>query len=134
MRGFLQTRASTLEHARNLRRNQTPAEATLWRAIRSQGVGTKARRQVTVGHYILDFAFVPQHLAIEVDGDSHFTPEGQAADALRTEWLANARWRVLRFTNSEVLQNLDGVLQTIVVALSQPPHPTPLPTGEGVVE
>ena len=117
-----------VERARALRRNATPAETMLWRALRSgQLASQKVRRQVPLGPFILDFAVVGQCLAIEVDGESHAADP--ARDRRRTAWLAARGWRVVRFTNAEVLGNLDGVLLQLLRALG--PHPDPLPEGEG---
>jgi very-short-patch-repair endonuclease len=93
----------------------------------------KARRQFACGPWILDFAFWGAHLAVEIDGDTHATPEGIAWDARRAAWLAAHGWGVLRFTNPEVLENLEGVLEAIAAALNarRSPHPDPLPEGEG---
>ncbi len=118
--------------ARALRRSATPAEQKLWPALRSGGLdGAKFRRQFPCGAYILDYAAVAARLAVGVDGESHFTGDGPARDAERDAWLESQGWRVLRFTNPEVLGNLDGVLETIRAALRGFPHPGPLPEGEG---
>ena len=126
-------RRTEVTRARDLRRDTTPAERVLWQALRSCALnGTKFRRQVPCGRYILDYAVLSAKLAIEIDGESHFIANGPARDAERTAWLAAQGWRVLRFTNPAVLSNLDGVLQTIAAALvERPPHPNPLPKGEG---
>jgi len=98
-----------------MRRTPTPAEVVLWRALRAGSLlGWKIRRQVPVGPFILDFAILSASVAIEVDGESHAEP---TYDARRTSWLEARDWRVLRFTNSEVLSNRDGVLMTIASAL-----------------
>ena len=120
-------------HARSLRRSATPAERMLWPALRSRTLsGAKFRRQVPCDAYILDYAVLSSKLAVEIDGESHFVGDGPARDAQREAWLATQGWRLFRFTNLEVLGNLDGVLQTIELALAdRPPHPNPLPEGEG---
>ena len=118
--------------ARALRRNATPAEQKLWLAFRGKTLGdAKFRRQFPCGPYILDFACVAARIAVEVDGESHFIGDGQARDAARDDWLRQESKRVLRFTNPEVLINLDGVLNTIGTALLGLPHPNPLPQGKG---
>jgi very-short-patch-repair endonuclease len=89
------------------------------------------RRQVAYGPYVLDFAVLAAKLAIEVDGESHTTDHGLAHDVERTAWLELRGWRVIRFTNAEVLGNLEGVLTTLMAVLVGDPHPGPLPTGEG---
>ena len=121
------------KRARALRRNATPAETLLWRAMRARSLdGIRVKRQVPFGPYILDFAIPALSVAIEVDGETHATGDGPARDARRDEWMRVQGWRVLRFTNPEVLGNLEGVLLTILSALHRGPHPGPLPqAGEG---
>jgi len=124
--------AERIRRARDLRRMATPAEAALWRALRNRGLfGAKARRQMACGPFILDFAFWTERLAVEIDGDTHATPDRIAYDRRRETWLAAQGWRVLRFTNREVLGNVEGVLEVIAGELrnAQPgpenPHPGP---------
>jgi len=118
--------------ARALRRSATPAEVKLWLAIRNGTLEeAKFRRQFPCGAYILDLATVGARLAVEIDGESHFTGDGPARDAERDAWLEGQGWQVLRFTNPEVLRNLEGVLETIAAALRGLPHPNPLPEGKG---
>ena len=83
------------------------------------------------GPWILDFPVLSRKLVIEVDGETHATAAGLAADARRTEWLATRGWTVIRFTNAEVVGNLDGVLMTLSMALASDPHPGPLPRERG---
>ena len=82
--------------------------------------GFKFRRQVEIDGYIADFRCPEKRLIIEVDGGQH-TPE---RDARRTAFLESQGFRILRFWNDDVLQNLDGVWTVIEEALSTPPHPT----------
>ncbi|MGI4940096.1 MAG: endonuclease domain-containing protein [Janthinobacterium lividum] len=118
--------------ARALRRSATPAEVKLWLALRNGTLhGTKFRRQFPCGLYILDLAAAGVRLAVEIDGESHFTGHSPARDSERDAWLKAQGWQVLRFTNPEVLRNLEGVLETIGTALRGLPHPNPLPKGEG---
>ena len=113
--------------ARALRRDATPTERILCRAIRNGGLkGAKARRQLPCGPYIVDFAFMAQRLIVEVDGETHYTDEGATHDIRRDIWLRNQGWRVLRFTNRDVLENIEGVLTAIAETLNHP-HPNPLP-------
>jgi very-short-patch-repair endonuclease len=123
-------------HARTLRRRPTAAERLLWRHLQNRELAAcKFRRQVPIGPYVADFVCFAARLVIEVDGGQHATL--RPADARRDRWLAAQGFRLLRFWNNDVLDNLDGVLQTIAVALAgQPPHPDPLrfpspSTGEG---
>ncbi len=99
---------------KTLRNDPTSAEKQLWNKLRnSQLAGNKFRRQHSVGNYILDF-YCPQHqLAIELDGDSHFTESSMAYDAKRTTFLNEVGIQVLRFTNTEIFENLENVLERI---------------------
>ncbi len=94
----------------------TAAETHLWQRLRTRQVcGKKFRRQHPVRKYILDFACIEAKLAIEVDGSQHF--ELQYQDHQRTAWLEVQGWKVLRFWNNEVLQNVEGVLLEVLNAL-----------------
>jgi very-short-patch-repair endonuclease len=99
---------------RELRRAATDAEQVLWRLLRRrQFAGVKLRRQRPVGRYILDFYCAERRLAVEPDGSQHFTDEGRAHDESRTEYLATRGVRVLRFTNRELFEEREGVLEAI---------------------
>jgi very-short-patch-repair endonuclease len=128
----------TIARARRLRRDATPAEKRLWSSLRGSNLGgTKFRRQQRLGPFIADFACQSARLVIEVDGDSH--AEQIDYDARRTEFLVREGYRVLRFSNRDVMSNLEGVCRAIELALSgnpSPSHPAspdgplPLPQGE----
>ena len=104
-----------LDRARQLRRNMTFPEKRLWRVLRDRRLaGLKFRRQVPVCQFVADFACIETQLIIEVDGESH---TGRlSADQRREELLRGAGWRVVRVSNDDVLQNLEGVLSLIVTA------------------
>ena len=103
------------EHARRLRREPTDAEKKLWYRIRARGLGGhKFVRQEPIGPYVVDFVCREQRLVIEVDGGQHAT---DARDVVRDRWLAEHRYCVLRFWNHDVLRNMDGVLESIALAL-----------------
>ena len=105
----------TQRRARGLRVHMTDAERKLWFALRDRRfAGFKFRRQVPLGHYIVDFACFEQRLVIEVDGGQH---ADSAADRRRDRWLAANRFRVMRFWNNEVLSNLEGVMTVLAGAL-----------------
>jgi len=108
-----------LDRAKSLRLQQTPPETRLWLALRAKRFqGVKFRRQKVIGPYIADFACRDPMLVIELDGDSHGS--SQAHDARRTEFLETQGYRVIRFTNAEVMGNLDGVLTVIAREVGRP--------------
>lgn len=97
-----------------MRNKRTPAEATLWKAIqKSQLDGRKFRRQHSVGNFILDFYCPSEKLAVELDGQEHFTSNGSEKDRVRDEYLKKLNIKVLRLENKEVFDNLEGVLEEI---------------------
>jgi very-short-patch-repair endonuclease len=119
--------------AREMRAQQTAAEAHLWQHIRKdQILGFKFRRQHTIDRFIVDFYCTKAHLVIEVDGSSH--DEQLENDQLRTEFLESRGLRVLRFTNGEVLKQIDAVIECIAEVLQEyndtsayDPTPNPSP-------
>jgi very-short-patch-repair endonuclease len=105
---------SSKDRRRALRSRLTPAESFLWFHLQSRQLrGRKFRRQHGVGIYILDFYCPAEKLAVELDGASHDHEAAQDRDAHRSEFLARAGIRVLRFENREVRENLEGVLKEI---------------------
>lgn len=105
--------------ARRLRAEATSAEQRLWSMLdRIPLDGTHFRRQVPIGPYVADFVCLGHRLVIELDGPSHATPEGQARDRIRTAFLENEGFRVIRFWNQDVYDNLEGVLETIWLAIT----------------
>ncbi|HXY98533.1 MAG TPA: DUF559 domain-containing protein [Stellaceae bacterium] len=119
----MRLRART-EIARRLRRDATDVEKILWRALRERIPRWKFRRQHPIGLRIADFACPAGKLVIELDGSQH--AERMDADDRRTAELMLHGYRVIRFWNNDVLDNLDGVLETIHHALEAPP---PLPAS-----
>ena len=108
-----------LRRARQMRANPTPAEARLWYHLRAHRFENhKFRHQTVLAPYIIDFTSRTAMLAIEVDGDTHATQ--QDYDATRTRFLESEGFHVLRFTNAEVMTNIEGVLQIIGNALKSP--------------
>ena len=105
---------SELDKRRELRNTATEAEVRLWQRLKgSQVAGCKFRRQVGVGVYVLDFYCPARKLAIELDGGSHDGEEAQAYDAERQRYIETLNIRFLRFTNSDIYDNLEGVLIAI---------------------
>ena len=102
------------ERRKMLRKKLTSAEATLWKLLKSKQLdGRKFRRQHSVDHFILDFYCPSEKLAIELDGENHFTVEGMRYDEKRTKYLERLKIRVIRFENDEVFQSPEGVLAEI---------------------
>ena len=126
----------TLVKAKRLRRDLTDAERKLWSILRSrQFEGVKFRRQQPIGPFIVDFVCQEQRLIIEADGGQHADSNSGAS---RTRSLESKGYRVLRFWNNDIVENLDGVAQAIAAALATP-HPaqaapeSPSPSrGEGI--
>src|SRR5271165_6951338 len=126
MRGAKATKTNL---ARLLRKNATTAERKLWKYLRSRGMNDfKFVRQEPIGPYIVDFVCREKRLIVEVDGGQHATDK---RDAVRDQWLADHRYRVLRFWNNEVMDNIEGVWDMILLAATaeRPPHPNPLPAS-----
>ena len=100
--------------ARELRKNQTDAERLLWGRVRRKQIhGVQFYRQRPVDRFIVDFYAPSARLVIEVDGGQHLTDEGLARDAERTQYLAAHNLLVLRFTNDQVIDELDAVADAI---------------------
>jgi len=104
--------------ARALRRRQTGAERALWTRLRNRRLGgLRFRRQHPIGPYVVDFVCPEKRLIVEVDGGGHNRDDRAARDEMRTIWLEDAGYTVVRFWNNEVLVNLDGVMEGIGQAL-----------------
>ena len=108
------------DHARDLRKQSTDAEARLWRELRGRRFsGFKFRRQQPLGDFIADFCCLERKLTIELDGGQHAEDLERAHDEERTTALAEMGFRELRFWNTDVFQKLTGVLETIEKALKE---------------
>ena len=119
-------RSGAVGLARGLRRSETAAESILWSELRNRQIdGWKFKRQVPFGYFILDFFCCDARLAVEVDGATHSTAKEVADDAQRTAFLQENSVHVLRFSNSDVTENIDGVLEMIYLQLGQQPAPSP---------
>jgi len=133
---YYNVEADLLGRAREQRKNMTSAEKKLWQRIRSKRLGVKFRRQHPINRFIADFYCHEAKLLIEVDGGYHDEEEQWEYDTGREKELENLGIRVIRFTNDEVEQNLEGVVEVIQKQLHHPtahlPHPpAPSPTREG---
>ena len=114
--------------AKALRTNQTDAEMKVWQALRaSRLLSYKFRRQVPIGDFIVDFVCFEKKLIVEIDGGQHLDNK---SDLVRDAKLKAQDYRVLRFWNNEIIENLDGVLAVILQHLRMnSPLPSPLPQG-----
>lgn len=102
-----------LERARRLRREQTDAETLLWSQLRNRRLaGEKFRRQHPIEPYIVDFICLSRRLIIELDGGQH-AEKRKTYDRKRDDYLRARGFRVLRFWNNEVYEDLDGILGRI---------------------
>ncbi len=119
--------------ARKLRSASTDAERKLWSRLRNcQLEGLKFRRQAPLFGFYADFSCESAKLVVELDGGQHAIQTKRDAD--RTRILQEAGIMVLRFWNNDVMRNIEGVLSEIVkAARALPPHPVPLPLGEGTL-
>jgi very-short-patch-repair endonuclease len=100
--------------ARELRKNMTDAERLLWSKVRKKQLNSyQFYRQKNVGNYIVDFYCPAGKLIIELDGGQHYTKEGMKKDDIRDRYLDSLGFTVLRFSDREVLKNLEGVIEKI---------------------
>ncbi|WP_418264004.1 vitamin B12 dependent-methionine synthase activation domain-containing protein [Flavobacterium faecale] len=110
------------EHAKKMRNQPTDAERRLWQELSGKQLENyKFRRQHIIGDYIADFICLKENVIVEVDGLIHQLPENQVSDAERTAWLNAEGYQVIRFSNDEVLFDMDKVLSKINSALTAPP-------------
>ena len=117
MRGLriLETR-----RARALRRDAPAAERIVWRHLRNRQLdGWKFTRQEPIGPYVVDFACREKRLVVEVDGATHSTADELASDSRRTAFLETKGYRVIRFTNEQVYENVDAALEEISLVLGR---------------
>jgi very-short-patch-repair endonuclease len=106
--------------AKQMRREMTRAETLLWRHLKADRLaGIGFRRQVPMGSHIADFVSHSCKLIVEVDGESHDFEERIRHDAVRDRWFESRGYRVLRFTNDDVMKSLEGVVLSILEAAEQ---------------
>jgi very-short-patch-repair endonuclease len=110
------------QFARSLRKNPTDPERKLWLHLRyNQFHGFRFRRQQPIGSYVADFFCAAGKLIVELDGGQHGIEQHLQRDEVRTRWLAERGYRVIRFWKGDVLTNLDGVLEGIEITLRDTP-------------
>ncbi len=106
--------------AKEHRKNPTQAEMLLWERLKTKSIEKfKFRRQHIIGKYIADFVCLSKNLVVEIDGLIHQLPENKEADEIRTQWLEEQGYKVIRFTNDEVIKTIDTVLSKIVEYLKR---------------
>ena len=105
------------EFASSQKSNPTEAEKILWERLSKKQLGVRFRRQYIIDEYIADFVCLPKKLIVEVDGGYHDEALQQIADAKRTERLRTLGFKVIRFTNEDVLENLERVIYIIKIEL-----------------
>ncbi len=117
--------------ARQNRREMTECETILWKALRTELTGFRFRRQHPIGDYIADFICIPAKIVIEVDGGYHNEPEQQKADEDRSEFLISKGYRVIRFKNEEISNDLQKVMTRIKNILFNKGNYSPRPSERG---
>ena len=116
--------------ARKLRQQSTDAERALWKYLRAHRMaGYKFRRQVVIEPYIVDFLCLEARLIVEVDGGQHL--EQMEQDNKRSLFLESMDYKVMRFWNNEILNDIDAVLEQIHSHLIEAPSPQSSPGGRG---
>lgn len=107
-------RPSETTQRQELRKSLPKAEVLLWMVLKGRQLeGLKFRRQYSVGRYVIDFYCAELKFGLEVDGDSHYTPKGKEHDKVRTEYLESFAITIVRVTNPDVYNNLEGVWEML---------------------
>jgi very-short-patch-repair endonuclease len=110
----LYNKTSEKDKRQSLRNNMPPAEQLVWARLKGKQIGNcKFRRQYSVGVFVIDFYAVEIKLAIEIDGDSHFTDGAEVADRERQSSIESSGIRFSRFTNRQIYEELDAVVEEI---------------------
>ncbi len=107
------------DFARELRTHAQPAERRLWQYLRAEQLGVKFRRQAAIGPYVVDFVCFGRKLIVELDGPQHLDPAARDHDVRRTAWLTAQGFRVLRFRNHELDEDIRQVIERIAQALAE---------------
>jgi very-short-patch-repair endonuclease len=124
-----------IQISRELCKSQTDAERKLWSLLRNRQLNSvKFRRQFSIDKYVLYFYAPEYKIAIETDGGQHDANDGTSKDNARTKALAIQGIRMLRFSDRDILMNIDGICEVILRTTGnheKPPHLNPLPLGRG---
>jgi very-short-patch-repair endonuclease len=107
------------DFARDLRNQPTDAEKRLWHFLRAGKLGVRFRRQAAIGAYIVDFVCFSHRLIVQLDGPQHVEDQGNNHDARRTAWLNSRGFRVIRFRNQALDEDIWGVVEEIERALGE---------------
>jgi very-short-patch-repair endonuclease len=107
------------DFARELRNHPQDAERRLWHFLRAEKLGVKFRRQVAIGAYVADFVCLPRKLIVELDGPQHLDAAARDHDDRRTAWLAAQGFRVIRFRNQALDEDIRKVVKMIERALEE---------------
>jgi very-short-patch-repair endonuclease len=100
--------------SRQLRSNMTDAEQLLWSRLRAKQLkGRQFYKQRIIGNYIVDFYCPKANLIVELDGGQHYTDEGRKKDKMRDDYMINQGYRILRFSDKEIFENISGVIEKI---------------------
>jgi len=100
--------------ARNLRKNMTDAERRLWSKVRRKQLKQlQFYRQKNIGDYIVDFYCPAANLIVDIDGGQHYSEENTLKDEVRDKFMNDLGFKVLRFSNSDVFKNIEGVVKRI---------------------
>jgi very-short-patch-repair endonuclease len=115
--------------AKSLRKSSTDAELLLWRYLRNRSFGgVKFRRQQPFGPYIFDFISLSDRLIIELDGGHHNLEAEKVRDKVRDKFIEDEGFRVVRFWNNDLTDNIEGVLESIRLVLLNEDSPSPRPS------
>jgi very-short-patch-repair endonuclease len=109
------TNSKTMRRAANLRKNMTDAERKLWAYLERKQLGVRFRRQHAIGNFIVDFCCVKKKLIVELDGSQHLDQHEYDED--RTTYLKSRGYRVLRFWNNDVMNDIESVILATTYAL-----------------
>ena len=114
--------------SRENRKQSTEAETLLWEELRNNKIGFKVRRQHCIDNFIIDFAFLNEKVLIEIDGSYHDELEQEKYDVARTEYLTELGYKLIRFTNEEIVNDINAVVEKIKEVLK---NTSPLSLGRG---
>ena len=132
--GELLNRTKDRDKRRELRRTSPRAERLMWQQLRDRRLGGwKFRRQYGIAHYVADFYCVECRLVVELDGSSHEGEDAAEYDLNRQNYFQSLGFRVVRFQNEDIYNNINGVLETLLnFCLEATPSKSPSPSqGEG---